>query len=243
MRFGSLFSGIGGLDLGLERAGMTCAWQVEIDDYCTRVLEKHWPDIPKYKDVKYIETLPFVDVIAGGFPCQPVSYAGKQKGTEDARWLWPEFERIICMVRPRYVLVENVPGLLRRGMSDVLGGLAECGYDAEWESIPASAFGAPHRRDRIYIVAYSPSNRLEGELRQDSESKNGTSEALFTRNTEQMGMLVEYWQEQLAESHVSRMANGISDRTYRIRAIGNAVVPQVAEWIGRRIMEHERLGT
>ena len=239
MKFGSLFAGIGGLDLGLERAGMECVWQVEIDDYCTKVLEKHWPDIPRYRDVRHVTQLPQVDLICGGFPCQPVSIAGKGKAQEDERWLWPSFERVIRMVRPRYIFVENVPGLLRRGMSDVLGGLASCGYDAEWESIPAAAFGAPHRRDRVYIVAYASGNRLEGKLRQGSIPQNRPPKTLFARHKKQVGMLVKDWEVELAESYVSRMAHGITDRTRRIKALGNAVVPQVAEWIGRRIMEHD----
>lgn len=114
LRVGSLFAGIGGLDLGLERAGMKIVWQVEIDPFCLRMLEKHWPEVPKYGDIRQLtgEELEEVDLIAAGFPCQPVSVAGKKRGTEDERWLWPEAARIIRMVRPKYVLVENVPGLL-----------------------------------------------------------------------------------------------------------------------------------
>lgn len=156
LTFGSLFSGIGGIDLGLERAGMTCRWQVEINDYCSKVLEKHWPNVRRYRDIKLIREgdLEPVDLIAGGPPCQPVSVAGKRKGQADSRWLWPEFFRIVCLLRPRFVFIENVPGLLRLGGADVLRDLASIWYDAEWESLPASAFGAPHRRDRVWIVAY-----------------------------------------------------------------------------------------
>lgn len=154
---GSLFSGIGGIDLGLQRTGMTIRWQCEIDDYCRRVLAKHWPDVPKYGDIKELtgHELETVDLIAGGFPCQPVSLAGKRLGQSDDRWLWPELIRIVRVVRPRFVLLENVPGLLVRGLSDVLGDLAASGYDAEWDCLPAAAVGAPHLRDRIFIVAYA----------------------------------------------------------------------------------------
>jgi len=112
--FGSLFTGIGGIDLGLERAGWECKWQVEIDEFCQKILAKHWPNVPKFGDVRQIKEgqLEHVDLIAGGFPCQPVSTAGKRKGREDERWLWPEMARIVRMVRPRFVLVENVPGIL-----------------------------------------------------------------------------------------------------------------------------------
>jgi len=173
--FGSLFSGIGGLDLGLERAGWKCRWQVEIDPFCQKILSKHWPNVPKFTDVRQIKDgdLEYVDLICGGFPCQPVSIAGKRKGTKDERWLWPEFARIICMVRPRFVLVENVPGFLyplrEKGshrvigpppVEEVLGDLALLGYDAEWDCLRASDIGAPHKRERIFVVAYSSESRL-----------------------------------------------------------------------------------
>src|SRR3990167_3261466 len=157
LTFGSLFSGIGGIDLGLERAGMRCAWQVEIDDYCQRVLAKHWPDVPRFRDVREVgaHNLAHVDLIAGGFPCQDLAQGGKSVGIEGSRsGLWSEFARIIRELRPRFVFVENVPGLLVRGMGRVLGDLASCGYDAEWQSIPAAAVGAPHIRERVFILAY-----------------------------------------------------------------------------------------
>lgn len=155
--FGSLFSGIGGLDLGLERAGMQCAWQVEIDDYATKVLQKHWPNVTRFRDVRACgeHNLAPVDLIAGGFPCQDISDAGKQAGIEGERsGLWAEFYRIICELRPRFVLVENVAALLHRGMGRVLGDLAAGGYDAEWQILSAESIGAPHLRERVFIVAY-----------------------------------------------------------------------------------------
>ena len=112
--FGSLFAGIGGLDLGLERAGMVCSWQVEIDEYCRRVLAKHWPDVERFEDVRECgaHNLEPIDLICGGFPCQPHSVAGKRKGAADDRDLWPEYFRIVAELRPRYVLAENVPGIV-----------------------------------------------------------------------------------------------------------------------------------
>lgn len=158
---GSLFAGIGGIDLGLQRAGMHIAWQVENDPYCVRVLEKHWPDVPRYGDIRGVnwDELEPVDVIAGGFPCQPVSVAGRQQGTADERWLWPHMAGAVRHLQPRYVLLENVPGLLANGMGDVLGDLAAIGYDCEWRCISAADMGAPHLRRRIWIVAYPHSDR------------------------------------------------------------------------------------
>jgi DNA (cytosine-5)-methyltransferase 1 len=175
--FGSLFAGIGGFDLGLERAGMVCKWQVEIDPYARAVLNKHWPEVPKHDDVR---TFPpqgewGVDVICGGFPCQDISVAGKGAGLAGARsGLWYEYARIIGELRPRYVIVENVAALLARGMGTVLGDLSTLGYDAEWHVIPASAVGAPHRRDRLWIIAFRNSDS-------EREAGDGISDAKHGR--------------------------------------------------------------
>lgn len=330
---GSLFAGIGGLDLGLERAGMAIRWQVEIDDFCLKVLQKHWPNVPKYPDVRELkgDELEPVDLICGGFPCQPVSLAGRRRGQEDPRWLWPEFARIVRVVRPRYVLVENVPGLLVRGMGEVLGDLAALGYDAEWDCIPAAAVGAPHIRDRVFIVAYADGGRCEAgrELRPGrgqsdpsgsckeipdahrqhvDRGRPGAGTVLWPRPQAaklQVGEPVadadcgglEVWkcifvdpspeltaaqgsgalhdthgadrdkgwrtaprqgghtgisgggvgvlatnEHWATEPDVGRVAHGVPNRVDRLRALGNAVVPQVAEWIGRRIIQaHETL--
>ena len=161
---GSLFAGIGGFDLGLERAGMRSVWQCELDPYCIRVLEKHWPDVLRVRDVRDVGvgTVPQVDVICGGFPCQPVSFAGLGRAQADERWLWPEFGRVVGELRPRYVIVENVPGLLVRGMGDVLGDLAALRYDTEWACVRAADVGAPHLRERVWIVAYPQALGLQG---------------------------------------------------------------------------------
>ena len=166
LRYGSLFSGIGGIDLGMDMAGFECAWQVEIDDYCRQILDKHWPGVPKYKDiyeVKGAEIDP-VDILCGGFPCQPVSVAGKRGGVNDERWLWDEFYRLICEIRPRWVVAENVTGLFSansgRAFAGVLRDLAEGGYNAVWDVYPAGGpggVGAPHRRERVFLVAHTDS--------------------------------------------------------------------------------------
>jgi DNA (cytosine-5)-methyltransferase 1 len=320
MRFGSLFCGIGGFDLGLERAGMQCAWQVEIDPYAQKVLAKHWPNVRRHADVC---TFPpeegdwEVDVICGGFPCQDISYAGKGAGLAGARsGLWFEFARIIGHLRPRYVIVENVSALLNRGMGEVLGTLASLGYDAEWHVIPASAVGAPHRRDRIWIVGIRSGDGGEAfpqcsdadivgphraemhlvggfELRDEQErdagsvrsavsdtdgrqvrgvnadSRDGRSlpqqgaeriirgssgghdvaDASVSGLEERQGQPSNARQERSSserdgwwatEPDVGRVAHGVPARVDRLRCLGNAVVPQVVELIGRAILQHEQ---
>jgi len=154
---GSLFSGIGGFDLGFERAGIETTWQVEIEDYARRVLQRHFPRAQRFNDIRECgkHNLAPVDIVSGGFPCQDISNAGKRAGIDGERsGLWSEYARIIRELRPRYVVVENVAALLGRGMERVLGDLAACGYDAEWQSISAAHVGAPHLRERIWILAY-----------------------------------------------------------------------------------------
>jgi DNA (cytosine-5)-methyltransferase 1 len=153
---GSLFSGIGGLDLGLERAGMDVIWQSEIDPYACKVLAKHWPEVVNHGNIKEINwgSVERPDVICGGYPCQPFSVAGHRKGTEDERHLWPWVLEAISKLRPRYAILENVRGHLTLGGVSVIGDLASIGYDAEWRVVSAASVGAPHRRDRIIIVGY-----------------------------------------------------------------------------------------
>lgn len=158
--FGSLFAGIGGLDLGLERAGWRCSWSVEYDAECDLVLRKRFPDVRRYSDVTSIDwsELERVDALVGGFPCQPVSAAGRSLAQADPRWLWPSFARGIAALRPRLVGVENVPRLVvingGTAFADVLGDLARLGYDAEWDRLAAVDVGAPHLRSRVFVRAY-----------------------------------------------------------------------------------------
>ena len=174
---GSLFSGIGGLDLGLERAGMDVKWQVEKDPYCVTVLERHWPDVKRYGDIKELDPhdLEAVDVVAGGFPCQPVSTAGKRKAQADPRWLWPDFARVLRHLRPRYAVLENVPGLFTAGFSDVLTDLHDLGFDAEWSVVSACGVGAPHLRERLFLVAYTAGEGLEGLFDTELHSRDGAA--------------------------------------------------------------------
>ncbi len=164
MTIGSLFSGIGGLELGLERAGIgPVRWQAEVDPFARSILRKHWPGVTLYRDVREVRhgaTEP-VRVICGGFPCQPVSYAGLRRGADDERWLWPECRRILNELRPEWGVFENVPGLRTRGLNDVLGDLAALGLAAEWVDLRASDVGAPHRRERIFIVTHRDGAALD----------------------------------------------------------------------------------
>jgi len=268
LTFGSLFAGIGGMDLGLERAGMQCRWQVEIDDYATKVLAKHWPTVPRFRDVRDVGAgcLERVDLIAGGFPCQDISVAGKGAGIAGKRsWLWAEYARIIGELRPRFVLVENVPALRSRGLGRVLGDLASLGYDAEWDCIPAAAVGAPHLRDRIWIVAYASGSRdraLAGSVYGDARADRAKNDQQPGRDGEALayahgerrqkfhapakpgwaglltGPIDPRWDQWGVEPGVGRVAHGIPRRLDQLRGLGNAVVPQVVEWIGRRIVAH-----
>jgi DNA (cytosine-5)-methyltransferase 1 len=175
-----LFSGIGGFSLGLERTGgfETVAF-CEIDPYCRAVLRKHWPDVPIHEDVTKLRSgdIGSAEVICGGFPCQDISVAGKGEGIEGSRsGLWVEYDRLIGEIGPRIVIVENVSALLGRGIARVLGDLAALGYDCQWHCIPASAVGAPHRRDRAWIVAYANDDGLEAGAHTESsyiQRRNG----------------------------------------------------------------------
>ena len=353
---GSLFAGIGGFDLGLERAGMQVKWQVEIDPYCLKVLEKHWPHVRRYTDIKTVDWsgVEPVDLVCGGFPCQDISVAGKRAGIDGERsGLWSEYVRCIRALRPRYIFVENVPGLLDNpAMGRVLGDLADSGYDAEWQIISARSVGAPHLRKRVWIVAYpsslrhnpgyttsilerqqssdcqQPRDRRTSQISRGSSSENvaypisadggggtatgrsrnegrRTSEArgtsLQSKDRQARSSDTESGSENVAYPHqprsqgrdggedvpesmenaasrgrysqslrcpstqtrdssidanrpspterrqaawepepnVGRVAHGVPSRVDRLRSLGNAVVPQVVEWIGRQILHAE----
>lgn len=296
LRVLDLFSGIGGFSLGLERTGgfETVAF-CEIEKFPRQVLAKHWPDVPCYDDVRTLtaERLTAdgiaVDVICGGFPCQDISYAGLGAGLAGERsGLFYEVARLVGELGPRYVILENVGALLYRGVDAVLGTLASIGYDAEWHCIPASAIGAPHRRDRIWIIAYpggeqhqskgdaewwtaseglpqatladakSERCREEGELRKqppqwlasggevlaDAMCINGKGKqprsvdkeewaGSILRSTGSRSDGERWW---AVEPNVGRVAHGVPDRAHRLKALGNAVVPQIPELIGNAIL-------
>lgn len=230
MRVLDLFSGIGGFSLGLERAGFKTVAFCEIEPFCRQVLKKHWPEVPIYEDVRELTAARLesdgitVNAISAGFPCQDVSSAGKQVGLDGARsGLYSEVIRLAGDIRPELIILENVSALLYLGLGRVLGDLAEVGYDAEWHCISASHIGAPHERDRIWIVAYPNSAQREG-----GWLSGGVSEELFNFGGNS------WWSDKPA---MDRVANGIPDQSHRLKAIGNAVIPAIPELIGRAIMK------
>ncbi len=248
-----IFAGIGGFSLGLERTGgfETVAF-CEIDPFCRRVLAKHWPDVPCYEDVRELtaERLAAdgiaVDVICGGFPCQDISEANSSgRGLDGERsGLWREYARLIGEIRPKFVIVENVAALLGRGLGRVLGDVAALGYDAEWHCIPAAAIGAPHERDRVWIVAYPG----EGERRpivgacermawQDSIPQRQESAGGFASVFE-----AAWGSDALVVANTLRgMDDGVQVRMDGFNACANAVVPQIPNLIGKAILQAEGL--
>lgn len=255
MKFVSLFSGIGGLDLGLERAGWECVAQVEIEPFARRVLAKHWPAVPRWADVREIggSDLPACDAIVGGFPCQDISVAGRGDGLSGERsGLWFEFLRLVQEVRPVWVLAENVPALRTRGIDTVLGGLEQEGYACWPVVVGARHVGAPHRRDRVFIVArLADADRagLRAErsrwLLDGERSSLGHDAHRRHRWPSRPGEPQHEWEEPRTTEPplggaVDGLPAGLVRRESRLRraslkAYGNAVVPQVAEVIGRAI--------
>lgn len=276
-----LFSGIGGFSLGLERAGMRTVAFCEIDPHARKVLNKHWPDVPVFTDVSTLtkdDLNEQIDVLAGGFPCQDISTAGLGAGLSGSRsGLWFQFHRLIKEIQPRYAIIENVSALRSRGLDQVLWSLAEIGYDAEWHCIPAAAVGAPHRRDRIWIVACPRhkgflqrgqhddggeksttlrgvcgdvlSRRKQSEVLADAERQRqqGSGQPILAFGAAQgadrqanQPLAIRLGGVWPIEPDVGRVANGVPDRAHRLKQLGNAVVPQIPELIGRSIMEYER---
>lgn len=249
MLWGDLFSGIGGFSLALQWAGMKTAWMVEIEPYCQKILRQNFPGIPIYEDIRKLDysTVPPIDGLCGGFPCQPFSVAGRKRGKEDARNLWPEYLRAIKELRPRYILAENVPGLNNGYLDEILSDLEDEAYEAWTFNIPACSFEAPHRRERIWIVAYA---RLFGSKKFEKQteriiqcSKNVSHpkaillERLNERPREIQSWRSDWWK---IEPNVGRVADGVPKRMDRLKALGNAIVPQVAHWIFERIKEYGR---
>jgi DNA (cytosine-5)-methyltransferase 1 len=229
-----LFSGIGGFSLGLERAGMNTVAFCEIDAFCQKVLTRHWPCIPIYDDIRQLtarrlhhDGIPFIDLICGGYPCQPFSIAGKQRGHDDPRHLWPEMSRLIREIRPRWVVCENVAGHVELGLDTVLSDLDDAGYTTTPFIIPACAVGAPHRRDRVWIIAHAAGVGLPGTM--GPQGRQPAQE-----------LSAEAFRWELPAPFTVGNDDGIPCRMERTQALGNAVVPQIPELIGRAIIAFER---
>lgn len=253
-------AGIGGFSYAAQFTdGIETRWAREIDDYARSVYARHFPTVELFRDVRGPlpdELVSQVGIYTAGFPCQPVSVAGKQLGTADERWIWPDISRTICFLRPKYLLLENVPGLLIRGIGDVLGDLAQIGYDTEWESLSAAAFGAPHIRDRVWILAYArrepgmfrgvfPWDTWDGcefivpqgdGWRTPKRGKDWDLAPLVPGLHPRMA--ADWWRSQ---SCVDRTIDGIPGQLDRNTKLGNAIVPQVAAWIMRRIIEADAI--
>ena len=299
VKIGSLFAGIGGFELGLERSwgNAETIWQVERDTFCQSILSKHWPESIIYNDVKDItkDKVKPVDVLIGGFPCQDISTAGNQKGVHDGEKssLWWEMWRIVgdLRPRPRVIIMENVANIIRVGGADVVGSLAQIGYDCEWTIISARQFGAPHLRERWFCVAYSQSIRgnihrestkesqenkktriHSGSIREQyfGEGPKGSNPTSHTQRrrlqkhaikskspkweTSKMSKYRdgengfgwsnngvsngrEYWKTTPYPLPFCRVDDGIPNRVARLRALGNAIVPQCSQWVGDQILK------
>ena len=222
MEVGSLFSGIGGIELGFERAGFKTKWMVEKNEYAREILKKNFPTTSIFEDVTKIDwhSIDPVDVLTGGFPCQDISRAGRMRGLEGKKsGLWAYFKDAIRIIRPKYVLVENVPMLRFKGLGRVLGALAKMGYDAEWTSLWACQFGAPHARERLFVVAYHSCGRHKLQKKPILAGRTPTE-------------LCNWWKNQPA---VCRVDDGVPHRVDRLKCLGNSVVPQVAEFVANQI--------
>lgn len=288
LTIGSLFSGIGGLDYGFEKTGkFRTIWFSEIDSYASAVLSKHWPNVPNLGDITKIDfsRVERPNILIGGFPCQDISVAGKGAGIKEGTrsGLWKEYFKAISILRPKYAVIENVPMLAKRGLNIVLADLASIGYDAEWNIIPASAVGAIHKRERIFIIAYPNSqrcnygrnNRERRSVHNDKEwdTKEAFKEreelqlkpcaAVEASNPDRLGSQRVFKKEilrkfgefscwegigcikdlfersDLPKPLIRREDDGFSNRIHRIKCLGNAVVPQVAQVVAEMILELE----
>ena len=274
IKIGSLFAGIGGFELGLERAipESETIWQVEQNPFCQKVLAKHWPDAKIYNDVRNItkDNVEPIDILCGGFPCQDISLAGKGRGLHGEKsGLWWEMLRIISELRPRIVVMENVAAVLIRGGCEVVGSLAEIGYCTEWTVISARDFGAPHLRRRWFAVAYSDITHCQRDriyfglckkysdsdlsFSSDSDSRRSSEWSSHSSGMEKIRQSSDkyrrpcskkdgidtrnYWTKNAPVSPLCGVDDGIPDRLDRLRALGNAIVPQCSEWVGQQIVK------
>ena len=251
MKHLDLFSGIGGFALAARWAGMDTVGFCEIEEYPRKVLEKNFPGVPIHKDIRELNGSEYegIDLITGGYPCQPFSTAGKRKGHEDDRHLWPEMLRIVTQARPTWIVAENVTGHITMGLDQVLSDLENEGYASRTIVIPACGVGAEHRRDRVWILANSGGRRLSGEGKGEVEQSRGaeaicTSKAMADTESGNVrrrdSFKVERQRKESGESgctdggswalepRVGRVVDGLPHRMDRIRGLGNAIIPQIA---------------
>jgi DNA (cytosine-5)-methyltransferase 1 len=264
MRCLDLFSGIGGFALACEWAGIETAAFCEIDPYCQAVLKKHFPEIPCHSDIRTLQGGEFegIDLICGGFPCQPYSVAGNHKGANDPRDLWPEMLRVIASYKPSWICAENTPGFIGLGLDPAWADLEASGYEVGAVVLPALSSGAPHIRQRLFIVAHAHCERIHIEpwrgTRAGGEDTaqptwNGADRAMeypasnrrIERRPESSWGLApsrRWWD---VEPHVGRVAHGVPRRVDRLKCLGNAVVPQQVYPILKAIVDYEtnRSGT
>lgn len=232
LTLGSLFAGIGGFDLAAKWAGIDTIWQVEIDPFCQKVLEKHFPNAKRYKDITKIKggELESVDIISGGFPCQPFSKAGKRKGKTDDRYLWPEMFRIIKDVKPKYVICENVIGIIDMAIEQVLSDLGSANYKTECFDIPACGIGAPHRRERIWIITYSTGKRWDCLDKNQKKRLPGFNTKSYLKRWDSKCNIPIDVHGVLNKPMCGSLRNddGLSKGMDRLKSLGNAIVPQIA---------------
>jgi DNA (cytosine-5)-methyltransferase 1 len=242
MRHLDLFSGIGGFALAASWAGFRTVEFVEKDKFCKKVLEKHWPWVPIHDDIKTFNFTDKVDLLTAGFPCQPFSVAGKKKGIKDDRYLWPEVIRIIKQSRPTWFIGENVPGIIPM-LDPILEDLEKEGYIWRAYLISANAVNAPHKRERLWIVANSNGKRCDNgtDNREERYIQDNLNRNIEAVHTEWSKLQPESWKTMQAEdyfalnSHASRIDDGLPNRLDRIKSLGNAIVPQVVYSLMRSI--------
>lgn len=240
MKIIDLFAGIGGFSLAAHWMGWETAAFVEWDTFGQKVLAKNFPNVPIYGDIREFDGKPYrgaVDLVCGGFPCQPFSSAGQRKGTADDRYLWPEMLRVIREVQPAWVVGENVAGIISMDggsvLEEILSSLEGEGYIVQVFLIPALAVGAPHRRDRVWIVANADTERLQSPGAQDGEEMETSKGRRLSNTTKGFRCTDSTWAEHWLQvaTRTCRMDDGIPrrvDRAKRLKALGNAIVPQVA---------------
>ena len=233
---GSLFSGIGGFEEGAERAGIKTLWNCEFETFQRSILTKHYKDNEQYTDVRIANISTKVDIISGGFPCQDISVAGKMEGIKGERsGLWSEMFRITRDIRPKYVIIENSPALLIRGFERVLCDLSEIGYSTEWQCISNSAFGYPHKRERLYAIAYSNEIGLQSDL-----CEQRATNSIFRKWTSNQndGYTLSKRIHEIGPSEVIRNGNGFQFWTHRVGSVGNSVNPTIAHYLFECIKKH-----